>query len=394
MNVSLVCGDCLQAFPTMEPDSLDACVTDPPYGLAFMGARWDHNVPGAEYWRAILRILKPGAHLVAFGGTRTYHRMACAVEDAGCEIRDTLSWLYGSGFPKSMNVAKKIDARVGAAGALGDAKSVLRTRQQGNGKLPGWDSPSMHGDGVENYAREYLPGSDEGRIWKGWGTALKPACELIVLARKPLSETTVAANVLRWGTGALNIDGCRLEAEKRPQFDSRDTGCRPGYGGGLRGSARIGMQVLGRWPANVCHDGSDDVINGFPASNGQSPARFFYCGKASGSEREDGLSGPELPQGMDRRNLHPTVKPTALMQWLVRLVTPPGGTVLDPFMGTGSTGRACAREGFGFVGIELDAGYVEIARRRIAAAELQAQAQERKPPDLFGYDVQSAVPAA
>ena len=323
-------GDALEVMREMSGASVDAVVTDPPYGLSFMGKDWDHGVPGRAFWLESLRVAKPGAHLVAFGGTRTFHRLACAIEDAGWEIRDCLSWLYGSGFPKSKNIGA------------------------------------------------------------GWGTALKPAWEPIILARKPLVGT-VAANVLEHGTGALNVDGCRISAidfeprdrlgaaklmEDRPwQLRQREEG-RPQM---IEGNA------LGRWPANLVLDeeaaamldeqsgemglsrggsrgdsrglkfgmGSVDEPQGFGDSGGAS--RFFYTPKASSGERH--YAG---------KNSHPTVKPVELMRWLVRLVTPPGGLVLDPFMGSGSTGVAALAEGFRFVGIELDAGMVKLARRRIA----------------------------
>lgn len=358
-------GDCLDVMRTLEPNSVDSIVTDPPYGIGFMGKDWDHEVPGEAFWLEMLRVAKPGAYLAAFGGTRRFHRMACAIEDAGWEIRDTLMWVYGSGFPKSKNL--------------------------GGGR----------------------------------GTALKPAWEPIVLARKPPSESNMTANVLRFGTGGLNIDMCR-----------------------------VGDDGNGRWPANLVHDGSDEVIAAFPDAPGQiaaaskneqarktqncygtmrrgrgqetsgesdndgvvgfkmkpgarrldsgSAARFFYCAKASKRDREDGLA--DLPErhfgisgaasvaaergehydngdggGMNRvklrRNIHPTVKPTELMRWLCRLVTPQGGLVLDPFAGSGSTGRGAVLEGFRFIGCELSSDYAAIAEARISAAMMRAEAK-------------------
>ena len=307
--------------------SVDAVVCDPPYGLSFMGKDWDHGVPGVAFWSAALRVAKPGAHLLAFGGTRTFHRLAVAIEDAGWEIRDTVMWVYGSGFPKSHNA--------------------------GN----------------------------------GWGTALKPAWEPIIVARKPL-EGTVAANVLAHGVGALNIDGCRVEGEKGVPASISNAG---GLGWSTGGDMDRKQQQNGRWPANLIHDGSDEVLAGFPqrdvggerteystaghaglyAQGGRSlvgygdtgsAARFFYCAKASKADRDEG-------------NRHPTVKPTALMRYLCKLVTPPAGTVLDPFMGSGSTGKAARMDGFGFIGIEQDAEYIAIARARIAHA-VQSPAQQ------------------
>jgi hypothetical protein len=313
-------GDCLEVLRTLPDCSVDAVVTDPPYGLSFMGKRWDYDVPSVEVWAECLRVLKPGGHLLAFAGTRTQHRMAVRIEDAGFEIRDMIAWVYGSGFPKSHNL------------------------------------------------------KDD---WQGWGTALKPALEPITVARKPLIGT-VAENVLAHGTGALNVDGCRVEsdgAHKRPFQPSNYE--RTVYGA----RAQSGFQPTnaeGRWPANLIHDGSDEVVG----LTGDA-ARFFYCAKASKADRDEGCEGLAAKEAgikndsgrgfsesdpmakIMRRNHHPTVKPTALMQYLCRLVTPPGGTVLDPFMGSGSTGAAAMLEGFQFIGIEREAEYVAIARERI-----------------------------
>ena len=322
----LIHGDSRTVLRALPEGKLDACITDPPYGLSFMGKGWDHGVPDADMWLEVLRVLKPGAHLLAFGGTRTFHRLAVAIEDAGFEIRDTVMWVYGSGFPKSHNL-----------------------------------------DGE----------------WEGWGTALKPAWEPIIVARKPLVGT-VAANVLAHGTGALNIDGCRISAtDKTPAPVGTFVGSAIGPTG-LRGERDGSADALGRWPANLIHDGSEEVVSCFPTAPGQqgkssdsqrtrqvvygatsdngkeypprgdsgSAARFFYCAKASKADRGEG-------------NTHPTVKPTALMQYLCRLVTPAGGTVLDPFMGSGSTGKAARIEGFKFVGIDQEEKYVAIARERV-----------------------------
>lgn len=363
----LLQGDCLEVLRAIDAHSIDATVTDPPYGLSFMGKAWDYDVPRVDVWREVLRVLKPGGHLLSFFGSRTYHRGVVQIEDAGFEIRDSLMWLYGTGFPKSLTA---------------------------NTGMP-----------------------------EGQGTALKPAHEPIVLARKPLVGT-VAANVQAHGTGGLNIDGCRIEGVPRdpgfvnPSERSDDWGMqRPGLVGR--------EQPSGRWPANVCLDegaaamldeqsgtlksGTGAVIRA--AGAGYKPnalgresraigtpnveygdsggaSRFFYCAKASRSERdrgcehlppksggeatdrEDGSIGTENPRtGAGRtggaRNFHPTVKPIALMRWLVRLVTPPGGTVLDPFTGSGTTGIAALEEGFSFIGIERDAEYLAIAEARL-----------------------------
>lgn len=283
-SVHLIEGDMLERLPELEANSFDSCVSDAPYELGFMGKSWDSTGIAfqPQAWAAVLRVLKPGAHLLAFGGTRGFHRMACAIEDAGFQIRDTLAWVYGTGFPKSKH-------------------------------------------------------------------ALKPAYEPIILARTPLIGT-VAVNVLEYGTGSLNIDACRIGSEERAAFEYFDTGCKSGYSGGIKGGRQIGLKTEGRWPANLIVDGSGEVAECFP--NGA--ARFFYSAKASKQDRGEG-------------NSHPTVKPTDLMRYLCRLITPVGGSILDPFMGSGSTGKAAVLEGFGFTGIELDPAYLDIAERRIVA---------------------------
>lgn len=336
MSALLHHGDCLEVMRGIDADSIDSIVTDPPYGLSFMGKGWDRGVPGAEYWSEAIRIAKPGSHLVAFGGTRTYHRLATAIEDAGWEVRDCFVWAYGQGFPKSHDVSKGIDKAAGVEREVVErraARVAFDTECQGGG---GWS------------AGEVLvtsPATDDARRWSGWGTALKPAWEPAVIARKPF-RGTVAENVLRHGTGAINVDGCRVGNERLPAM--------------VAGQARIGTfdrgvmitpERVGRWPANLAHDGSPDVLDLFP----REAARFFYSAKASKADRGEG-------------NTHPTVKPSDLMAYVCRLVTPPGGLILDPFMGSGSTGVGALREGFRFAGIELDASYLEIARARLGAA--------------------------
>jgi site-specific DNA-methyltransferase (adenine-specific) len=387
-------GDCLEILRGMPDASVDAVVTDPPYGLSFMGKRWDYDVPAAEVWTECLRVLKPGGHLLAFAGTRTQHRMAVRIEDAGFEIRDMIAWVYGSGFPKSLDVSKAIDKAAGAE------RSVVGHRFPSGSGVAGTaarDSTGSHIWTGELTSAE--PITAAARQWQGWGTALKPAMEPITVARKPLAGTA-AATVLEHGTGALNVDGCRVltPGEVREPITGR---------GGIparhdtdapRPAGTVSQpHALGRWPANLIHDGSEGATGLLGDA-----ARFFYSPKASKRDREDGLEGfskhlasvgnmdaagrdplnpnnypndsqkarieKGLPPTEPRSNTHPTVKPTDLMRYLCRLVTPPGGTVLDPFMGSGSTGKAAMMEGFGFVGIEREAEYLEIARARITAA--------------------------
>jgi site-specific DNA-methyltransferase (adenine-specific) len=321
------------------PDcSVDAVVTDPPYGLSFMGKRWDYDVPSTEIWAECLRVLKPGGYLLAFAGTRTQHRMAVRIEDAGFEIRDMLAWMYGSGFPKSHNVSKGFDREAGilkpefksftVAGSSHNA-NISKTRP-----TKGYVPPA--------------PATDAAKQWQGWGTALKPAMEPITMARKPF-KATVAQNVQEWGTGAINIDGCRIgERELRRLNRSGSIGY-----GGSEPQGIVDDGGIGRWPANVMHDGSAVILQGMGEA-----ARFFYTPKACKDDRDDGCD-----------NNHPTVKPTDLMRYLCRMVTPTGGIVLDPFTGSGSTGRGAVLEGFRFIGCEMDADYIEIAKARILAAE-------------------------
>ena len=429
----ILTGDCLEILPTLDAELAASIVTDPPYGLSFMGKEWDHGVPGVPFWVEALRVAKMGAFLLAFGGTRTFHRLACAIEDAGWEIRDTIMWVYGSGFPKSHDVSKGLDKVAGQMGSRGDyiSKDHAIRRKPGNERMhEGYQRPWRDDPEIEDRnARIYIPATDAARQWEGWGTALKPAWEPILVCRKPLVGT-VAENVLKYGTGGLNIDGCRVEVDpavddmlRTVERDVRDSETWK-YGSGFRNETNYltGVHAEGRWPANLIHDGSDEVVGLFPESKGQqgdlkghnktrkspsgcfgemapasdhpkradsgSAARFFYCAKASKQDRDEGLDGPETLCGMmeddnypiktgsgnlretKRRNNHPTVKPNALMRYLCRLVTPPGGTILDPFMGSGSTGKAAIQEGFEFIGIDNDPESVKIAEKRIEAARL------------------------
>lgn len=585
MTVSLHQGDCLVTLRGMADNSVDSIVTDPPYGLSFMGKKWDYDVPSVEIWAECLRVLKPGGHLMAFAGTRTQHRMAVRIEDAGFEIRDMIAWVYGSGFPKSLDVSKAIDKAAGAEReVLGtvDPRGAFDGRERKSAAInTNWRGAEGRDD-VRDLSKKDVtaPATDAARQWQGWGTALKPALEPITMARKPFAST-VAANVLEHGTGALNIDGCRVATEENLNGGaysngSKDLGAATSYATGVNAGEFV--QPTGRWPANLIHDGSDEVVAGFPDSNGSGTARvlkrgaktenngwgmnttaadfahlpdagtgsaarffmqckgdyndawqdlnlpqenantaeqsssqqrqaavsalvlavssalpegllcsglsmapftsatanelrliaetatqtiqtigskfwreskparlslslnhasdaeiqrltdtttitvsrwksdgsaepvtfsitpmslevggkdcapsmdgkrFMYCAKASKADREGGLAGfevkaigslnmrsdahaertGELPK--PRANTHPTVKPTDLMAYLCRLVTPPGGTVLDPFMGSGSTGKAALREGFGFIGCEMSPEYMAIASARIDAA--------------------------
>ena len=605
MSHRLITGDCLEVMPTLDADSIDSIVTDPPYGLSFMGKDWDHGVPGEAFWCEALRVAKPGAHLLAFGGTRTFHRLAVAIEDAGWEIRDTMMWVFGSGFPKSLDCAKAIQGSAcqefardvhrlsgsaegypascsdscrqcgeplpgeqepgqGAVPQLGDAPSHSRLSGplaqtlegighrytafhaglsshlstldcQGRKDADAWQlvleaasflCPACFAQSIQAVSDCVTPEGDidwssidapsvvtawatsesllrnwriwsepysqyitEAKRWQGWGTALKPAWEPVILARKPLVGT-VAANVLAHGTGALNIDGCRVGTEplaahgggkgngyswNKPLAQRGDNphvgrwpanivhdgsddvtalfpetigGVRParrnvsifGAGNGTNDGTRIDYDsgsaarffycakaskadrdegcegLAGRWPANIVHDGSDEVLELFPNTkagkwnrtkgarhfnnNGEetdyrewktlidsgSAARFFYCAKASKADRDEGCEAlgeragkRTLSGGADTRgrptpvncNPHPTVKPTALMRYLCRLITPPGGVILDPFCGSGSTGKAATLEGFDFIGIDTDADYLAIAEARIAAVTRQ-----------------------
>lgn len=415
MSVTVLHGDARDAVSMLLADSsIDSVVTDPPYALVsiakrfgaddaapakggvyaraaagFMGKRWDTGETAFDpaFWADVLRVLKPGGHVVAFGGTRTYHRLAVAIEDAGFEIRDQIGWLYGTGFPKSHDVSKGIDRAAGAEReAVAEGAPVKRM-------IPGADQ-NAKGSWIKNDSRVYVPretapATDAARAWQGWGTALKPAWEPIVLARKPLIGTVVE-NVLAHGTGAINVDGCRVEGQGNRTFLERSAGnrSRENY---RTGTARQSTPSdLGRWPANIAHDGSDEVIAAFPNARGQiaaassssdtrqtqnvygemrrgndsptqprdaggSAARFFYSAKASKADRHD--------------SKHPTVKPVDLKRWLCRLVTPPGGTVLDPFAGSGTTGAACLLEGFKAILIEREDEYVADIRRRLAAQQ-------------------------
>ena len=386
-HVTLYCGDCVATMKTMPDNSVDSIVTDPPYGLGFMGKGWDATVPGVEVWIQCLRILKPGGHLLAFAGTRTQHRMAVRIEDAGFEIRDMIAWVYGSGFPKSHNVSKAIDKEAGAEREIVGQRVHARKGVKIAEERTAIGAGSF---GEERIGNVTVPATDAAKQWDGWGTALKPAWEPITMARKPLIGT-VAANVLAHGTGALNIDGCRVGTDggtAKGSFPNEPS--KSAYGDGLNGACDILDIGKGRWPANLIHDGSDEVLALFPESvsrtsaavnrsNGVlkhggenarpshgttervtsnegfddagSAARFFYTAKADSSER--------------RQSKHPTVKPLDLIRYLVRMVTPEGGVVLDPFLGSGTLCEAARAEHCLSIGIELDAAYCADAIERL-----------------------------
>ena len=414
----LIHADCLEALRNLPDNSVDSVVTDPPYGLSFMGKKWDYDVPSVDIWQECLRVLKPGGHLLSFAGSRTYHRIACAIEDAGFEIRDQIMWVYGSGFPKSLNIGKAIDKM------QGNEREVVGFEMVDIGIQSG----SMHANRESKIVERNITIGNSG--WDGWGTALKPAHEPICVARKPV-EGTVAANVLKWGTGAINIDGCRVEGNPvSVPMPTGGTGNIYGFKNGVGRNGEMSDNSRGRFPANFIHDGSDEVLAGFPETGGGkyqiggtprktegfvctgspdrsnavmsygdsgSAARFFYCAKASKAERNMGCEGlplkkysvniapkegsiakygyedacERLKENCTNQNNHPTVKPIALMRYLVRLVTPPNGTVLDPFLGSGTTAIAATQEGFDWIGIEREAEYCDIAEARIAAAEPQ-----------------------
>jgi len=413
MTVRVLHGDSREVLRTFADASIDSVVCDPPYALVsivkrfgsakpeteayaasnpvgvyrrasagFMGKTWDTGETAFDpaFWAEVLRVLKPGGHLVAFGGTRTYHRLACAIEDAGFEIRDMLSWIFGSGFPKSHNVSKGIDRHLGAD------RETVRVDNPRIANMPtaltGASRPWLELAKERGYHEKAgdSPATAAAAAWDGWGTALKPALEPICFARRPLIGT-VAANVLEHGTGALNIDACRVESGDNPQTWSTPRGgiwqTDPAARGGLNVSDR------GRWPANVIHDGSPEVLAGFPDGGAFAPVRgteasnptdsiFGDTGRVSGAFHSDSGSAarffysPKADAADRLESKHPTVKPVDLMAWLIKLVTPPGGLCLDPFAGSGTTGMAAMREGFDCVLIERESEYVADINRRLA----------------------------
>ena len=378
----LINGDCIKEMQKLIDDGVqvDSVVTDPPYELGFMGKSWDSTgiAFNPKTWELALKLLKPGGYLVGFSASRNYHRMAVAIEDAGFEIRDQIMWLYGSGFPKSLNVGKAIDKKLGNKRKdLGIVKGMGKQNPEWNGTAQGRS---------ENYFKPEYNKTEGNTEWEGWGTALKPAHEPIVMVRKPLSESSIVDNVLKHGTGAINIDGCRIEGDNNTERKTANRKSRSEDGVWTDNNSGMKQEdnhfadadPRGRFPANLMHDGLETEW-----------ARFFYCPKVSKTERNQGLDdfetkkmgmsggaqskgeGYDKGQGIglnrviERKNTHPTVKPVELMKYLCRLVTPKGGTVLDPFMGSGSTGMAAKDEGFDFIGIEKDEEYFKICESRI-----------------------------
>jgi site-specific DNA-methyltransferase (adenine-specific) len=417
----LILGDCLDKLKDLPDNSVDSIVTDPPYGLSFMGKKWDYDVPSTEIWSECLRVLKPGGHLLSFAGSRTYHRMAVRIEDAGFEIRDQIMWVYGSGFPKSHNIGKAVDKLQGNdREVVGKVTTPFKMDNHTQTKY-GTFIPELDDNGYK--VDTITKGTSE---WEGWGTALKPAHEPIVMARKPF-KGNVAQNVLEWGTGGINIDESRIGTyggTKRSHqgnewpLNENGTQNRNEIAFGKTGHDVVELNE-GRWPANIIFDeeageildqqsgiskSPSKVKSGGKTFHGQDydirgedkegyndkggASRFFYCPKASKKDRNDGLdefekkqvfqkntstfiTDPRHPDGgyehnpISQSNHHPTVKPTELMLYLIKLVTPKGGTVMDCFMGSGSTGKAAVKGGFDFIGIEREEEYYKIAEARI-----------------------------
>ena len=395
-DVILYAGDCIGVMARMPEASVDAIVTDPPYGLEFMGKDWDgFGTPlGFQTWteawaREAFRVIKPGGHLLAFAGTRTYHRMASGVEDAGFEIRDCIAWMYGSGFPKSLDVSKAIDKAAGAEREIVGTKiGRPGMAKDGSNQRNGFDA-AFGGDSSGAMATDITaPATPAAQKWNGWGTALKPAFEPVVVARKPLIGT-VAQNVLEHGTGALNIDACRIGSGGQLAWS---TPRAMGFSGGTQSDGIPTKNAQGRWPANIALDAtaaemldeqSGTTTSGAAGSKGSSgfaagydgeyevpygdtggASRFFYTAKASRQDRNVGGLAD---------NTHPTVKPTELMRWLIRLVTPPGGIILDPFGGSGSTGLAARAESVRCILIEREPEYLNIIRQRLSQLSLLSE---------------------
>jgi len=379
----LINSDNMEVLKSLPDNSIDSVVTDPPYGISFMAKKWDYDVPSIELWKEVLRVLKPGGHLLCACGTRTQHRMVVNIEDAGFEIRDVISWVYGSGFPKSLNIGKAIDK------IQGNEREVV-----GKIPVPGYAKTEVS-QGKQNRNIYEFDKSVGTSPYEGWGTALKPACEFFTLARKPISESNIAENVLKWGTGGINIDECRVEGQP-PKVTGKGIRCEAWRNKEGRSDVEHSIidfeQPSGRFPANFIHDGSEEVVKGFPDNT----SRFFYVAKASPSERNEGLEGLEEKQTNDgrkkdidnayqrgitlRQNHHPTVKPIALMEYLIRLITPKRGTVLDPFAGSGTTGIAAINLKVKYILIEREADYIPIINARLQHWQNK---KDHEPGDLF-----------
>ncbi len=424
----IVFGNMLNILPLMDENSVDAIITDPPYGLKFMGKKWDYDVPTVKEWEQCLRVLKPGGYLLSFAGTRTQHRMATNIEDAGFEIRDMIAWVYGSGFPKSLDIGKSIDNKFGI-----DRKVVGKRKHPTlkNTDLLEEQANASHGNNL--WSREWNitePTSDEAKEYEGWGSALKPALEPITMARKPLSEKTIAENILKWGVGGINIDECRVDTYQDGELERlkkrADSPRQDFTGGRLHSGAEYtpqmiesGMSKKGRFPANFIHDGDQLVLDLFPNNAGAaapvskgmsgkskgiygdfgqkgddgktfrndsgSAARFFYCAKSSRSERNLGCDDlpeshfqmrPFAEEGCDQsvlknrmnskagKNNHPTVKPIKLMQYLIKLVSKKGSVILDPYCGSGTTALACIIENREYIAIDREKAYYEMTKIR------------------------------
>lgn len=437
MNANVIIhGDNIEVIKTYPDNSIDSIVTDAPYGLGkepdpvkvmkawaecghydvqgkgFMGKTWDAFVPQPAFWTECYRVLKPGGHVLCFFGTRTYDWGVMAMRFAGFEVRDCLQWIYGSGFPKSLDISKAIDKELGAEREK--VKTPMGVTGNKYAKGLGDDRPWMQEAAINGYHEHAgsTPVTDSAKQYQGYGTALKPAIEPIVLARKPISEKTIAANVLKWGTGGLNIDGCRIGDEGR----FNESASSNEIYGQFKGAEQDGRSCIGRFPSNVIFDEqaaelldkqsgktTSGTLNGTEPSgttNGEYAdrslntygdtgyaSRFFYIAKASPGEREQGVRWMKRRKVNDgrnaevdnafqrgetlRANIHPTVKPISLMQHLVRLITPPGGICLDPFAGSGATCIACKLDNLQYIGIEMDVEYVNIAQERIKSYATQ-----------------------
>lgn len=357
-NYTLFQGSNLDVLPTLPDNSIDAIVTDPPYEIGFLGRSWDSSgiAFSVELWAECLRVLKPGGYVLAFGASRTFHRVAVAIEDAGFELRDSIAWLYGSGFPKGLNVSKGIDKAAGAE------REVIGMKTAGIGT--GNDFAMRQADGNNKAANKFVPitapATEDAKKWDGWNTAIKPAFEPIVVGRKPL-EGTVVANVLKYGTGPYNVNATRIPVSGVELGKLEDESIPLDLGDGVvseekRAELVRELETLGRYPTNVIFDESqarvlDEQTGDLEAS------RFFYVAKPDRKDRHEGLDASA--------NVHPTVKPTDLLRYLLRLVCAPGGTVLDVFNGSGSTGKAALLDGYKYVGIELTEDYLPITEARL-----------------------------